>query len=971
MKLKGLGVLTINRYKKKLIFFTFLLFLHNNIFAKTQGKIIRDGIVQTGISATVGVASEVAKTINEGEIKVATSNLVKNINKMQTIEKTLNTKKYKILKNIKYMKLQKAPKYEIKSLEKQLKLINAGLGDIKKAKNLLAEEGIKVIKVIKPNLNYAKKLKILGHTADGLAIAINVTELRQAYKNNNRLRIHHKWEELVANGAVIAASAIGGPVVGIPAAIAVGIGATFNDASEEMVQEEVKKAKNKIIHLNESLSNEALTESMIKSMQKIAKEPLSYTKNAIREKLRKAFNNDIQQMLKTVNNEIDKINKRRIYVPFKGRLVRNQGDALLYDWLQNQKNILTNIQMYSLFGNNKDNSKIAQFVKHYTDDLADKYIRYQINYLSKNDIGTIVNSLSQPQPIAVKQTKEPKVTTEKVKEDPITLAGKKVEKLPKAKTATNPNIDTNKNKLDIIKEKDAKLKVAIREKNRLDRVIEKKRERLNQLREQQNNENRYTYTGQQGKKRVKKINVSKLKYLVRARHFIQRRSNIPFSKWSKQDKVALGILATNLGVRYGSNIISRAIYLKAMLNRGKFAFLRDKYATTYTYQNINNKRVTPNPNYSMYDLQAENLLREINTLSDKANHLNDQIKVAQSSLMQLQNSLGDTVDDYLNDNKEELSSSSAPTPQLAGESWAGGTTYNSEDRSSGILRYWGGNFFDSSLLSASEGYGPIFNVDETGWEGLVDNGIIKSVRIIHGENSASDNTKEFIIRHNEIDTSSSFYDPHINSLKLKKNLPNGNTLSIKTTGHYDYSAWGSWKQTGGLYTNINSGSGVEQKAMHNNWISGERTKDLPTLGSATYSGSVAGHWYANGSGTTAGGSYGGAVDGSISLTVDFANTSMVGNMQINKVGGGSMTSATLDNIHIDRRSASFAARLTGGNVDSRLTSGSQNMISGQFFGPHAEEVGGGWNVKTTNGDLADGIFAAKRQASQPAQPLAP
>ena len=94
-------------------------------------------------------------------------------------------------------------------------------------------------------------------------------------------------------------------------------------------------------------------------------------------------------------------------------------------------------------------------------------------------------------------------------------------------------------------------------------------------------------------------------------------------------------------------------------------------------------------------------------------------------------------------------------------------------------------------------------------------------------------------------------------------------------------------------------------------------------------------------------------------------------MQINKVGGGSLTSATLDNIHIDRHSASFAARLTGGNVDSRLTRGSQNMISGQFFGPHAEEVGGGWNVTTNNGDFADGIFAAKRQASQPAQPLAP
>ncbi len=350
------------------------------------------------------------------------------------------------------------------------------------------------------------------------------------------------------------------------------------------------------------------------------------------------------------------------------------------------------------------------------------------------------------------------------------------------------------------------------------------------------------------------------------------------------------------------------------------------------------------------------LNKEIDALIKSINTDRNTLKTLQEDITDIAINLKSSVDDYNDNIKTEISIEEGVTPTL-GELWLGSVTFNSEDRLAGgatKLRYWGGQF-DQTVAEAVQysGGGPIFNGENSY---LVDNGKITSFAIGHGENTATDNTKEFHIFDNEIDKTSSFFDQNINTLKLERQLPDGETLSIQTTGHYNYSAWGEWGQTGGLYTDINGGAGIEQKATHNTWQAGQRTQDLPAQGSATYTGVVNGHYYVD----SVGSDYGGTVNGTMNMTVDFTNTSVVtGVLNLQKQNGSNFATATMDEMQINRADSGFAGRLVGVDVAAR-NDGSQNMIIGQFNGPNAEEVSGIWNVTNTNGEFASGTFAGER-----------
>jgi len=351
------------------------------------------------------------------------------------------------------------------------------------------------------------------------------------------------------------------------------------------------------------------------------------------------------------------------------------------------------------------------------------------------------------------------------------------------------------------------------------------------------------------------------------------------------------------------------------------------------------------------------LNNNIDELIESINMNERSIQTLEINKQNLMSSIEDSIQDYNNDMQIQIANTSIIDSPI-GVLWLGSITFNSEDKLAGggtSLRYWGGQFNQSvaeALLYA--GGSPVFNSENSF---LIKNNIVTSFETGHGQNTVTDNTKEFHIFNNEIDKISSFYDQNLYTLKLERQLPNGNTLSIQTTGHYAYTAWGEWGQTGGLYTDINGATGIEQKATHNNWQVGQVTSDLPTQGSATYSGVVQGYYYTN----SVGSSYGGTIRGTMSMSVDFANTSVVsGVLNLRKGTGATFATAHMDQMQINRSEGGFAGRLIGTDIDNGRTGGSQNMIVGQFNGPNAEEVSGIWNVTNTNGELADGVFAGKR-----------
>lgn len=315
-------------------------------------------------------------------------------------------------------------------------------------------------------------------------------------------------------------------------------------------------------------------------------------------------------------------------------------------------------------------------------------------------------------------------------------------------------------------------------------------------------------------------------------------------------------------------------------------------------------------------------------------------------------------------NQEVLATApTVATPTEIFTDWYGTITFNSENKSDGTLRYWGGRFDDSISIQATGG-GPVFNTTD-GY--TLENGEVKDVYFMHGENSSTDTTKEFKISNNEISTDPSFYNTNINSLKIKKNLANGNTLTVTTTGHYNYTAWGDWSQTGGLKTEYNGASGIEQMALHNNWSAGQITENLPTQGSATYNGVVNGNWYQG----SVGNEYGGKINGTMTMRVNFANTSVVnGTLNLkNATSGESFATVTMSQMQIDRANRGFAGRLIGPDIDTATTM-PINQIAGQFNGPNAQEISGNWNIakKTiqtagggiSGGEFASGVFAGKK-----------
>jgi hypothetical protein len=114
----------------------------------------------------------------------------------------------------------------------------------------------------------------------------------------------------------------------------------------------------------------------------------------------------------------------------------------------------------------------------------------------------------------------------------------------------------------------------------------------------------------------------------------------------------------------------------------------------------------------------------------------------------------------------------------------------------------------------------------------------------------------------------------------------------------------------------------------------------PTNMTATYNGAISGAL----SDAT-------AVSGTLSMTVNFANLSSIPG-SINFANGQGTA-----NFALTGNGGLIGGQLSGNFAGEMLNAGSN--ISGKFYGPAANEVGGVWNLNTTS-NTGGGQFAGKR-----------
>lgn len=161
-----------------------------------------------------------------------------------------------------------------------------------------------------------------------------------------------------------------------------------------------------------------------------------------------------------------------------------------------------------------------------------------------------------------------------------------------------------------------------------------------------------------------------------------------------------------------------------------------------------------------------------------------------------------------------------------------------------------------------------------------------------------------------------------------------------------YTSWGTWSEGN---TKV-YGSNDEHKVDNSHWVAGGTTLDLPATGSATYNGVVRGSEVANGA-------YVGPTTGTMNMTVNFADKSISGSLNIVDRNNAAFATANMNNMVIDTsNNNAFSGTLSGNNI-AQSTS---NKINGRFYGPAAQEVGGAWDVRKTDGRNANGIFVGKR-----------
>lgn len=186
-----------------------------------------------------------------------------------------------------------------------------------------------------------------------------------------------------------------------------------------------------------------------------------------------------------------------------------------------------------------------------------------------------------------------------------------------------------------------------------------------------------------------------------------------------------------------------------------------------------------------------------------------------------------------------------------------------------------------------------------------------------------------------------------------------------------YAAYGSWDQLGSPPTMGLPGTARNSVAA-GVVAYGVRTTQMPTTGSATYTGGVTGLYFLSGDS--------GAITGGVSrLVADFskggATAPAVAGAITNITGQSAVTAGTrfLSDIFFTgsfANNASFVAQATGGaNVAAADFSTALGMTSGAFYGPNAAELAGTFNLADPGlGISIIGAFGGTGQLTPSGQP---
>ena len=174
------------------------------------------------------------------------------------------------------------------------------------------------------------------------------------------------------------------------------------------------------------------------------------------------------------------------------------------------------------------------------------------------------------------------------------------------------------------------------------------------------------------------------------------------------------------------------------------------------------------------------------------------------------------------------------------------------------------------------------------------------------------------------------------------------TGTNSSKGGYSYLSWLEWEQkpqqlvkTRGDVTLIGGRAS-------------DRTKKMPTQGTATYKGEVSTYFATPGNM---------AFDGKVTLTANFQKGTVSGRLDNFTRDDG--TGAKPVNGRLDLKNGkitgnSMSASLSG-NVGADTIDQARTHMNGGFFGPNAEEVGGGIAGRSTSGKVFGALWRAKKQ----------
>lgn len=210
----------------------------------------------------------------------------------------------------------------------------------------------------------------------------------------------------------------------------------------------------------------------------------------------------------------------------------------------------------------------------------------------------------------------------------------------------------------------------------------------------------------------------------------------------------------------------------------------------------------------------------------------------------------------------------------------------------------------------------------------------------------------FASQNKNIDSSHLFYITNIRDIESHAPIINGKiTITDSRSrdsyqpnvnfGDYQYVAWGEWGQT------------YPKKKIFRQVVYGNRTSSqkVPKIGSATYAGSLVGDYLDGTTDTFEQGS----ITGSVNLEADFKKNQMSGTMNMQRRGN---VWATLQ-MTTDSQDRFRSGHYTGDITSSESTSARGRFI-GAFYGPNAEETGGGFNIDKGS-EHVSGTYRAKRQ----------